>query len=153
MRSARTAQRQLRELVGFMLVGGGAALGYFMLACTLKYLGMGATMASALSYGGFIPISYWGHRKLTFNSTGRAAVEVPKFVVVSSLGVAIGSLVPYVVTDVLSFPAWIGFAWVCGIVPVVSYAGFRLWVFRQRRYCAGNVRHESAAEGEESCLP
>ena len=133
MRSTAVAHPRWRELVGFALVGSSAALGYFALACALTYLGMGATPASAIAYGSFIPISYCGHRKFTFNSLGRATVELPKFLVVNLFGIAIGVIVPHVVTDVAGFPAWGGFALVCGIVPVVSYAGLRLWVFRQRR--------------------
>ena len=117
----------------FVFVGGSAALGYFVLACTLKYFGMAATMASAIAYLSFVPISYLGHRKFTFNSAGNAAVELPKFLVVAFLGIATGVLVPHLVTDVSGLPAWIGFALVCAVVPIVSYVSLRIWVFRQRQ--------------------
>lgn len=130
MRSALIENVRLREPVTFMLVGSAAAFGYFLLACALKNLGLGVVSASAVAYCSFVPISYWSHRRFTFNALGRATVQLPKFVVVSLLGVATGSLAPYLVTDILGHPAWAGFALVCGLVPVVSYVGLRLWVFR-----------------------
>ncbi len=133
MRSTSVAHSPRRELAGFALVGSSAALGYFALACALKYLGMGATLASTIAYCSFVPISYWCHRKITFSSLGRVAVEFQKFFVLSIFGIAVGVFVPHVVTDVIGFSAWVGFALVCTIVPTISYVGLRLWVFRKRR--------------------
>jgi len=129
-RIALTAQR-IRELRKFVLVGGAAAVAYFVLAFLLERIGTSAVMASLSAYAALMPISYLGHRKHTFCSKGRSIFEIPKFIVVSLVGLASGALVPHLIVGVLGMPAWIGFIAVCVVAPLGSYAALRLWVFRE----------------------
>jgi len=125
-----TIQR-VRELRGFVLVGSAAAVGYFLFAFVLERIGYSAATASTLAFASMMPLSYLGHRKHTFQSSGRPKSEIPKFIVVSLAGLATGAFVPYLVCSVVGMPAWVAFLTVCLVAPLISYVAFRSWVFRR----------------------
>lgn len=126
------ASKRAEQLKRFALVGGAAAIGYFLLAFALERAGLSAVLASTLSFASMMPCSYLGHRRHTFRSNGRSTLEFPKFVVVSLAGLASGAFLPYVICDLIGFPGWIAFLTVCGTTPLISFFAFRYWVFTQR---------------------
>lgn len=127
------ASERPEELKRFALVGGAAAIGYFLLAFAFERAGLPAVLASTSSFASMMPFSYFGHRRHTFRSKGRSTLEFTKFVVVSLIGLASGAFLPYVICDLIGFPGWIAFLTVCGTTPLISFLAFRYWVFTQHK--------------------
>ena len=89
----RPAKRPAR----FLIIGLGATLIYAVLA-TMLSTGEPALMrpaaGSVLSYAIAAAFSYAGHKYFTFVSDGAHRFEVPRFVVVTLVGLAVSLIMP-----------------------------------------------------------
>jgi putative flippase GtrA len=123
----------LGRVVRFCMVGGVATLTYASSAFALSY-GLGSSLlpaaaASLLAYLIAMPVSYLGHKHVTFESDGAHVLEAPRFLASAALGIGISCLVPLAVVNGLGMAPAISIALTCILVPVVNYVVLDRWVF------------------------
>ena len=85
-----------------------------------------------------------GHKYVTFVSGGRHAFELPRFLVVSAAGLAVVSVMPAVLTDMLGLPAAVPILLACVVIPAVNYVVLGRWVFagaEKERRTMSSARH------------
>jgi len=117
------------RLSRFAAIGASATLLYAGLALAFTGLGIAATGASVLAFLLAAVFSYGGHKYVTFVSGGRHAFELPRFLVVSAAGLAVVSVMPAVLTDMLGLPAAVPILLACIVIPAVNYVVLGRWVF------------------------
>lgn len=118
------------RLSRFAAVGLAATAIYAVLALVLARLGMMATGASVLAFLVAALFSYAGHKYVTFVSGGRHAFELPRFLVVGCAGLAVVSVMPAMLTDLLGFPPVVPVLLACVVIPAINYVVLGRWVFR-----------------------
>jgi putative flippase GtrA len=117
-----------RRISTFAVVGLFNTAVYFALANVILYFGASETIAAYAAYAALLPVSFIGHRKLTFLSEGRLGVEWAKFCIVQIINVTIIA----VVTDLSGagyFTGWLTFAIISILIPILNFLTFQLWVF------------------------
>ncbi len=97
---------------------------------TESALQIGPQMANLAGYAVAVLVSYTGHALVTFNAPVQSASRFLRFILVSLMGLATSSATVWIVSGVLgqSFP--VAMLCVAVAVPVVTYLGMRLWVFK-----------------------
>lgn len=81
-----------REILMFLLVGATATLTHIAVAIPLEgWFGLQPHLANLGGYFSAVGVSYFGHGRLTFRAANNHATRVPKFVIVSLIGLAVGS--------------------------------------------------------------
>ena len=119
-----------RQLVGFLAVGGSAALGYAAVSATLiARLDFPAWLASALAYALMIPLAYWGQRRFAFRSSAPHAAAVPKYFAVQLGGLVAAAGLSQLVHDWVGVPPFIAFLGVAAIVAAGTFLAMRTWIF------------------------
>ena len=117
-----------RRISTFAMVGFFNTAVYFALANILVKFGVSETIAAYAAYGALMPISFIGHRKLTFLSKGRLGVEWLRFCAVQITNITI----IFVVTNLSKsgyFAGWLTFAIISVLIPMLNFLLFQLWVF------------------------
>ncbi|MCC2095454.1 MAG: GtrA family protein [Hyphomicrobiales bacterium] len=120
------------RVVRFGIIGIGSTLIYALFAVILHYLANVPTVAA--SFAAFCcgaVFSYFGHRIFTFHDTGRIGRSVPRFIGVNLLGNGIAIGLPWVVSDMLQYPAMLSIVLVCIVVPVMNYVLLKSFVFHK----------------------
>lgn len=117
-------------LARYGAIGIAATVLYLATASGLRLAGMGAGVASTLAYLAACSVSYLGHRSFTFRSRAMHRRAVPRFLVVSLLGLGIAAALPPLVQWLTPFDAYFGFLAVTVTVAGCSFVSLRLAVFR-----------------------
>jgi putative flippase GtrA len=124
---------QFGRIMRFAVVGGAATLTYAGSALILSYGPVSAILpavaASFLAYLIAMPVSYFGHKRLTFGSDRTHALEMPRFLGSAILGIAIASLLPLIVVDGLDLAPAVSIVLACILVPATNYVALERWVF------------------------
>lgn len=120
---------------------GVAAAGVFMLVSQLAHaaLGLALVPAAALGFGVSLVPAYIGHRQLTFRSSGRKSVEVPRFVASSLLCFGLTLACTHLFVSRLGLPSLAALALTSVVVPVLNFALLAGFVFVRR---AGTTAQE-----------
>ena len=114
----------------FALVGGLATVAHLTTASSLVAIDLDPFAATAVGYLVAVAISFFGHRSFTFGSIQPIPVAGIKFVVVSLTAlIANMALLKFLLfygplSDLLAVSL------AAMIVPVISFLGSRLWVFK-----------------------
>ncbi|RUW34111.1 MULTISPECIES: GtrA family protein [unclassified Mesorhizobium] len=126
-----TLIRQHR-LSRFAVIGGAATLVYALCALLLSGGGraLSATSASVIAYVIAGVFSYAGHKYFTFVSAGAHRFELPRFLLLNAMGLAIAAALPGLLTGRLGMPAAVPVLLTCVAVPLVNYIMLGRWVFR-----------------------
>lgn len=81
-----------RELLTFLIVGAAATLTHITVAISLEsFFAFQPQLANLCGYLSAVGVSYLGHGRLTFRAANNHAARAPRFVVVSLIGLAVGS--------------------------------------------------------------
>jgi putative flippase GtrA len=116
----------------FVVVGLAATLLYAVCAATLsagETAPMRPAAASVLAYVFAAIFSYLGHKFFTFMSGGAHRFEVPRFIALTALGLAVSYVLPVVMSESLGLPVQVPVLLTCVLIPVVNYLVLRHWVF------------------------
>lgn len=92
----------IREL-RFLIVGGGAALGLFLLSWALLAAGMQPFAGMVLAYGVCFACAYWLQRNWTFKVSHSHTRSLPRYLMTQLVCAGISGLVAYAATQ------WCGF--------------------------------------------
>lgn len=128
----------LRELIIFTLVGVFNTVAYFVLANVFYISGLGRGVSAYLAYGVMLPVSFFGHRKLTFASAAPVAGQGIRFALVQVCNLLIIWVVS-AATQHLDLPGWISFATISVMIPLFNFIVLRLWVFSHRSVAKGTT--------------
>jgi len=119
------------RLSRFAAIGVASTVLYAALAFGFSHIGITATKASVLAFALAAVFSYAGHKYVTFISGGSHALELPRFLMLSVAGLAVVSILPAFLTDILGLPAAVPFLLACVVIPIVNYVVLGRWVFRR----------------------
>ena len=120
------------RLSRFVLIGIASTVLYAVLAFVFAGMeGLGATGASVLAFALAAVFSYAGHKYVTFVSDGAHRLELPRFLVLSAIGLAVVSLLPAILSGLFGLPAAIPILLACIVIPAVNYVVLGKWVFRE----------------------
>ncbi len=137
--AAIVARSTARTLLTFAGVGLTATVLYFVLASTASALFQApAAVCSVVAYLLSAILSYYGHKHLSFVSSGAHLLEAPRFVAATGLGLLLAYLIPMAVERV-GWPHVVAYMAVCLIVPAVNFVLLKSWVFRTGALPGGNV--------------
>jgi putative flippase GtrA len=116
------------QLVRFVGLGAVNSALYLVLATLFSQVfGFAGLSASVMAYAIAASVAYFGHKFLTFGSTGHAPDEVGRFLVASGTGLSLAALVPILLAG---FVPLISFVTVLVLVPVCSFLLMKFFVFR-----------------------
>ena len=130
------AGRLAGELARFATVGVFATLLYAALAFAfVQLLEAKPTTASVAAYAIAAVASYLGQSRFTFRvafrAGGRDHVHIPRFAVTTLLGLGV-SFAAVRSAEAVGAPYAVGVAAVCVLIPLLSFAMMKLWVFADR---------------------
>ena len=92
-------------------------------------LEVSAAIASGMGYATSVPMAFFGHRNLTFEAKGALSPQLVRFLGNHLFGVVLAVVIPWLMTDLLAWPIWLGTGATILAVPVVSYLIMDKWVF------------------------
>ena len=121
------------RLARFALVGASATVAYGVLVWLFSHSGLRPVAASVVAYLGAGGISYLGHRRITFRSSGAHGVELPRFIVTLAAGIAVAAAAPSLLVVGLGLPQIAATLTTCVAAPLMSYLALSLLVFAPGR--------------------
>jgi putative flippase GtrA len=136
---ALSPSRLTGRLARFSIVGALSTAGYFLLTNGAVALGTNATTASVVVYLALMPLSFLGHRHVTFASRGRSLREWARFCFVHVFNIAGVYAISRILVDGQGAPPWLAFLLISAFVPAVNFVAFQLWVFSPR---SPGIKHD-----------
>ncbi|SEC60910.1 Putative flippase GtrA (transmembrane translocase of bactoprenol-linked glucose) [Rhizobiales bacterium GAS191] len=123
-----------RKYFTFAFFGGlsGVVYALVLMAC-VDHLKMQPLLGSIIAFSIAIPVSYFGHRLLTYRSRNVMPAEAARFVVAQIVNLVITSVVVHVTMKAFHLPTYGGGVVGIATAPLVSFVLFEQWVYRQRR--------------------
>ena len=118
------------QFIRFGIIGVGALISYAILTFLAVRQGFDPVVSSFCIYLGCTVGTYLGHRLLTFTSRNSPVREMGKFLAVSLVGLFTSTAIMGV-TQKGGLHPYVGIVSVSGIIPIVNFVVFKLWVFRQ----------------------
>lgn len=124
----------LTEFAWFLIVGGGAALGFIVMSAVMvEWLtGVPDWIVSAGCYGLFIVPVYLAHRRFSFRSGAPHAVALPRYVAVQLSALGLATLFSYVCYAILGMPPATAALLVIALTSGVNFVVLKLWAFAHR---------------------
>lgn len=122
------------SIIWFLGIGGLAGLTHYAVALSLH--GFARVTPGFANLAGFLaafPVSYFGHRTLSFAASSiphRHAL--PRLFVVSTLSFAVNQILLLSLLALTPLPLWIALAVVLVVVAFMTYVLSRGWVFAHR---------------------
>lgn len=136
---AWTSPSPLFRVARFVLVGAAASLTYVVVAALLhRGLGCGKFQASAIAYLVAIPVSFVGHKRLTFRDDGRWAGQAVRFALLQAVNLTVVLLAVYVTEPLGDIGYWIGLLLGVVLMPATSYLAMRFLIFIGAERAAGS---------------
>lgn len=121
-----------RRVLRFGISGILSTLIYFAIALVLvATTSMPVFGASFLAFCGAGAISYLLHRCFTFENRDRSRETLARFIAVNLVANAIAIATPWAISDYAGYPAIVGIALVCVLVPAFNFVLLSVYVFRR----------------------
>ena len=120
---------RLRQFAVFCAVGLFNTGAYFAIANGLHLLGgFSETGAAYSAYLALVPVSFVGHRRLTFASDAAVLGEWARFCVVQAMNLLVIWVTTYLAHQGY-FSGWQTFAIISIAIPALNFLTFQVWVF------------------------
>ena len=128
-------ERQGGGIVSFVLIGGGAALGFVLLSSLMVILlpATEAWVVSAACYAGFIVPVYLLHRRFTFASDASHWQALPRYFAVQLMALLLATLFGYVFHGTLALPSLPAAVLVTVLTSGVNFVVLKSWAFAFER--------------------
>lgn len=132
---ALRVERRGGGIISFLLIGGGAALGFVILSSQLVGLwpARDAWIVSAFCYGAFILPVYLLHRRFTFASEAAHVQALPRYVVVQMMALLLAAVFGFVFHGTLALPSLPAAVLVTVLTSGVNYMVLKGWAFAFER--------------------
>jgi putative flippase GtrA len=119
-----------RRFLCFVAVGGTVGVIYLIFAlCLTNVLQIDVFWANLLAYSCMVPVSFWGHKIITYRSAARAHTEFPRFCFTAGLGLLLSMVTVKLLGGTLHLPSYVSVGTVLIVVPLLSYLLMTVWVF------------------------
>ena len=130
----RWTERLPSGLLAFLLVGATAAAVHYLVALVLHdLLGVPAGWANPLAFACAFPVSYLGHRELTFKGIQVPHRQaLPRFLSVALTSFAANQLLLLALLRWTPVPFWLALGFTLVAVAVGTYLLSRFWAFAER---------------------
>jgi putative flippase GtrA len=124
--------QSLRRLLIFFGVGLFNTAAFFLLASGLRYvLGLEQGVSAYLAYALVLPISFLGHRGLTFASKGAIVRQWARFILLQMTNVIIIWAINRAASS-YALPGWIAYGVISFAIPALNFVVLQIWVFHNR---------------------
>jgi len=132
MAEAGAMRRYVRRIAAFASIGAFNTVAFFLISTGLfQWAGLSAIVAGYVAYAVLVPVSFFGHRRITFSSDGAITAEWVRFCVIQAVNLAIvGVLTAFAESG--HIPGWVSFALISVLIPALNFVIFQLWVFSGR---------------------
>jgi putative flippase GtrA len=116
----------------FALIGVVAATVHYFVAISLEFTQLTSpAKANVLGFLLAFPVSYWGHRKLSFaGHTATHQQAFPKFLMVALSGFLINQFMVINALHFTAMPFWLALAVVMIVVAISTYLLSYYWAFK-----------------------
>ena len=121
-----------RALTRFAITGGLAtAVHATVFVICVEWLGVDPVAAVVPAFLIALTVSYGLNYRWTFGASGPHRVMLPRFFAVALNGFLLNLLITWLVVDVLAY--WYGYALIVAVfvVPLITFALSKFWVFRE----------------------
>lgn len=119
------------RLSRFGLIGALNTATYSILASGLiNLIAVDPTLSSALAFAACIPIAFWGHKLVTYQSSNNSGDEFFRFVVVQFVGFCVAVLDMHLCATVFGLHPATAILSTIVLVPLISFVIMDRWVFR-----------------------
>lgn len=124
--------RQIRtQVLKFALVGLASTITTLaVLVCMVEFFGNEPVLSSVAGYCLGAALNYFLNYHVTFISTIRHAVAIPRFVLVIAGGLLINTAVMYLAVNLFRIPYVLAQVLAVGFVMFFSFICYRTWAFR-----------------------
>lgn len=114
------------------MVGFFNTASFFLLASGFRYaLGLGQGVSAYLAYALVLPVSFLGHRRLTFASKGAILHQWARFLLLQATNLLLISAINKG-ASYYALPGWIAYAAISFAIPILNVVVMQTWVFRTR---------------------
>lgn len=136
MREPMPRVRESSGLMAFLLIGGGAALGFVLVSSLAMALLPFAPswVVSALCYAGFIVPVYLLHRRYSFRSQAAHRQALPRYMAVQASALLLAAAFSYLLHDRLGLPSLPAGLLVIVLTSGSNYVLLRSWAFATRQH-------------------
>lgn len=123
-----------RSIISFGIIGVLATATHIAVFAALVEVGRVApVVASIPAFLAALLLSYFANHYWTFGARGAHATHMPRYIVVSVLGLCLNTAITYGVVDVLGWWYGVALAAVVLIVPAVTFLLNRNWTYAKSR--------------------
>jgi len=130
MKNTKIKNSLLKLFMRFASVGMVSGLLYVAaVAFLVEIMALEAVWASVLGYAIAIPVSFFGHRNITFRSDGQVSGEFLRFFLVHVCGLTVSFFSMNLATQILGLSYWVGMISVVLLVALISFVIMNSWVF------------------------
>lgn len=126
-------QARQREIARFAVVGVLATLTHFVILYALvEHVGLSPSLANGTAFLCAVCVTWMGQSRWVFAGHGHTSMaKLLRFAVSLTVGLLANVAIMLFVTEGMTLDYRIGFAIVSLVVPVLSFAINKLWVFRR----------------------
>jgi putative flippase GtrA len=103
-----------------------------VLAAAIEIGHVDPVLATALAFSVAVLVGFALNRRWTFADHGGAQAQLWRYVVAALAGLADNMAIMYVTVDLLHWSPYVGFALAVVLMPPLTFALNRAWVFRHR---------------------
>lgn len=120
------------KILAFGLVGLTASAVYVLVFSALgDVYQLNSLISTVIAYSIALPVSYFGHRYISFRSKNAMFFEITRFLVSQFVGLSICLLITLILNVAFNFGHSISGVVSALAVPCISYVLFKLWVYRE----------------------
>lgn len=129
----------MAKAIRFTFVGVMSGLIYGAItAFCHAVLAIPAVPASLVGYCASVPMSFLGHRQLTFRANGHWTMEACRFVCSQIVNLTVTAGAMHAAVSTFDLPYYWGMAGTVIFVPIANFAFMNLWVFRDQAHNTGH---------------
>lgn len=115
----------------YLIVGGAVGLLWLVLSNAMLAAGLAPFVVGAASFVACTPLSYAGHRWVTFESDAPMTPEARRYLAKALAGLMLSAAVTHLALVTFALPRLAGLVVTSVVVPVVGFLLSRHWVFRR----------------------
>ena len=120
----------MRSVVVFCIMGGLTTIVHIIVGLVAHHSwGLAPFNANLVAFSAGFFVSYFGHRSVTFRSTGRVSRSMPRFFLIAATSLFLNQVIVYSIVNVMAQPYWLALCVMVAVVPAFTYILSRLWAF------------------------
>lgn len=120
------------QLLSFLVIGAGAAMGFVVLSRLMLSapLGLSSWVVSSMCYGLFVLLAYAAHRRFSFHSSAPHGRALAIYLAVQVSGLALAIMFSWLAYGVFALPTTVAALSVICLTAGVNFMVLKAWAFR-----------------------